>query len=113
MTEGTSCRGHVVEQPLAIALRTGLLQILLEERKHAMEPAARRFTLRGTIQQKILLLRRKLLEWDAQIELVYLRGDLQHALQVCRTRPRTESPIKQRLRPIDDQLCRIEVVFAA
>ena len=55
---------------------------------------------------------RQLLEGSAEVESVCGRGDVQHVLQVLRSRSRSETTFQQRLGPVHDDLGGIELVPA-
>ncbi len=104
---------HVIQHPLAIAFRAAVFQRPAKISKHAEEAAALLLTRLRPIQDEVLRLRRKLLERFGQIESVRRGGELKRVDQVLRRRAWPEASLKQRLRPIRDDLGRIKVVFAA
>ena len=65
------------------------------------------------IQDQVLRLLRKLLKWLGKIKSMRSGCKLKSVDQVLRGRARSETSLEQRLRPIGDDLCRIEVVLAA
>ena len=82
---------------------------------HALkiEPLRRSAIGRVPVQNQILRLARQLFEWRIEIESVRQGCQPQRALQICRARGGAKPPFEQRLRPIDNHLRRIEIVFRA
>ena len=68
---------------------------------------------RLAVEQQVLNLVGKFLEGRGQIEAIRFGHQLQTVNQVLRRRARAQAAIEQRLRPIDDDLCGIEIVAAA
>ena len=102
----------MIHQPVAIAFRRRLFQILFQISEDAVEAGLAAASLLA-IQQKILRLLGKLFERSAQINFVRRRDYLKLMDQILRSRSRPEPAIQQRLRPVADHLRRIEIILTA
>jgi len=105
---GTLRRRHVIHQPVAIAFRSGLLEILLQVSENSAEASLA--AARLAVQQQVLDFVGKLLKRHAEVDSVGCSHDLQTVDQTLRRRTRPQSAIEQRLRPVGDHLRRIEIV---
>ena len=104
-------RRHVIHQPVAVAFRSRLFEILFQVSEDSAE--ARLAAARLAVQQQILNLLGKLFKRSVQIDAVRRRRNLQGMNQSLRRRTGPEAAIEQRLRPVGDHLRRIEIVAAA
>ncbi len=111
LARGTFRRRHVIHQPIAIAFRSRLLEILFQVSEDSAETslAAARFA----VQEQILNLVRKLFKGRIEVDAVRRRRHLQRVDQPLRRRTRPQSAIEQRLRPIRDHFGGIEIIPTA
>ena len=112
MAHRTVASGHVFHQPVAVALRTGVIERTLqisEDSKEACLPTLFRFA----IEEQVLHFFRQLLERRFQINAISCRDDLDLINQILRSRARPERTVKQRLRPIINNFGGIEIIRAA
>ena len=65
--------------------------------QHTVEASARRLFASGSVEQQLLLLLGEILERLAQIDFVFLRSQLQQAIEILRSTAWTERAIGQRL----------------
>src|SRR5260370_28555875 len=122
--------GHVLGHPLAIGIGAGFLEITLEEFQNSLEAetffgprfldgwsvavfSGTRIRRRIAVQKQVLGARGKFLEWGIENKPVRIGGEFQSALEVSGAGARAETSIKERARPVHDDLGGIEIVFRA
>src|ERR1019366_834092 len=103
----------MVQQPVAVGFGGTILHRLPQICEYAEESALLFIALLRPVENQVLRFARQLLERRGQAESVSFCGQLQYVDEVLRRRAWSQSALQQRLRPVCDDLGRIEIVLAA